>query len=230
MFRTISRLTTIFLLTTVLAACTLPSFLPPIEFDTMLLPGTSVVTAEDVYLGATAGALEGPTLFGIDEVSEPLETGPFPNARPLGEFVRVAAEGDFETPATDPLLLGLPVPAGVDTERLALAVLVPAETVHIDTGDESEGETLPEPRDTWVLVDGRFDPDGRRLVTTLTDLPEADSPWCWWSRVPSDRRRSSCGVRASSDSSRSRSGSRRAASAFGSWAVRMSAPAPTGRS
>ncbi len=172
MFRTISRLTTIFLLTTVLAACTLPSFLPPIEFDTMLLPGTSVVTAEDVYLGATAGALEGMTMFGVDEVSEPRDTDPFPNARVLGNYVRVAAERDLATPATEPLLLGLPVPAGVDTERLALAVLVPAETVHIDTSDEEENDTLAEPRDTWVLVDGRFDPEGRRLVTTLTGLPE----------------------------------------------------------
>ncbi len=172
MFRTISRLTTIFLLTTVLAACTLPSFLPPIEFDTMLLPGTSVVTEEDVYLGATADAIEGMTLFSIDNVPEPLETGPFPNARALGKYVRVAAQGDFTTPATEPILVGLPVPAGTDIDRLALAVLVPAETVHIDTRGLGESDPDPEPQDSWVLVEGQFNPDGDHLVTTLTALPE----------------------------------------------------------
>lgn len=168
--RTLFRLTLFSLTLTVLAACAqLPT--PADLFDTPLEPGATTVTEEGVYLGAPEGALEGPRAFSVEAVAMPSDTAGFPNADTLGAFIALDVEGDFETPEDAPLLLGLPVPAGADTGRLALAVLMPAETIHNDTQGLGENDPDPVVRDSWVLVPGAYDPEGERLVVALTELP-----------------------------------------------------------
>lgn len=126
----------------------------------MLSPG-GVVRAGGAVLGAVAGGLATPvevTLAALD--AAPAGLG---GAVVVGEPYLVGAAHAVAVPYETPLLLGLPVPAGADPARLALALRLPA-------GAATEGGAP-----TWSLSQGSYDAATGLFVATLTRLPPEDA-------------------------------------------------------
>jgi hypothetical protein len=131
----------------------------------LLADGGSLEEPGGALLGAVPGTLAAPVEATITKVAQPAVVLPL-GFTPRGDYYRVAASALTIAPADKPLLVGLPVPQGANTARLALAALMP-------DGYES-GQARPETLTrSWSDLPGSYDPASNLFVATLrTLLPE----------------------------------------------------------
>jgi DNA polymerase IIIc chi subunit len=127
-----------------------------------LVDGGSLESPSGAIVGAVPGTLTEPLLATIVETRAPAE--PMPGGfLPRGAHYRLAADRLTIAPADKPLLVGLPVPAGADTGRLAVAVYLPG-------GLQSESDEPAVPARSWTSVPGSYDAANNLFVTTLRAL------------------------------------------------------------
>ncbi|MDF1523655.1 MAG: hypothetical protein P1P87_12680 [Trueperaceae bacterium] len=133
---------------------------PPRDDVAWLVPGGFATFPDGVVVVAPAGALEAP----IDAYATPVGAaeGAFPRGvAPEGEAVRFGALADVRA-GTVPLAIGLPVPAGVEPERAAIAV----QTL---PGDAT-GRYLTAP--VWEVLDSVLDAEGAVLLASVGGLAQ----------------------------------------------------------
>jgi hypothetical protein len=128
----------------------------PLEPEThSLAPLSTIVTGYGVALGAPQAALDETIEVQIDPVDDPTENVPLPEnwetggVELHGESFAISTENDLYTPYGNYLLLGLPIPEGVDPEDVAFAVLSPPGSVI------AHGDVEPEMR--WHVQRGQYD-------------------------------------------------------------------------
>ncbi len=134
---------------------------PPREDAVRVVPGGFATFPEGAVVVAPAGALEAP----IDAYAEPIGAaeGAFPpGVRPAGEAVRFGALADVRAGAA-PLAIGLPVPAGEEPERAAIAV-------RIEPGDAT-GRYLTAP--VWEVLTSVLDAEGAVVLASVRGLAQA---------------------------------------------------------
>jgi hypothetical protein len=125
----------------------------------MLQDGGILAGPDGLLMGAISGTLSSPLQITITPTSTPA-TALDPDIIPVNGFYDVRADRDLYTPADYPLLIGLPVPDGVDTTHLAMAVLIPP--LRIPFGDDG----LPH----WFLFRGIYELPSELLVTAISGL------------------------------------------------------------
>ena len=134
-----------------------------------LQPGGSVEGAKGLIVRAQPDSISESIDVEIETTDPPTDKNPLPqNVLTAGPFLRLSASIRTFTPAQSPFTFSLPVDASqVDTEHLALAVLVPGEEIHFQA--ECLVEDCPDfsPRDTWIPVSGVYHPGSSRFETTL---------------------------------------------------------------
>lgn len=130
---------------------------------TELSPGGAFRAPESgVTLSAGPEALAETVSVQAERVEPPAE--PLPSLyRRVVEPVRVAASGNVGGNPERPLLLGIPIPSGVDLEKLALAVRRPGE--HFSKGSRQGYE--------WDILRGYVDPDSGMFYAPIPRLWEA---------------------------------------------------------
>src|SRR5690606_11622340 len=110
-------------------------------------------------LGTVDGTLPEPRMSYIVAVTEPI-TPLHAALDPVGHYFNFGTVTKTVTAALDtPLVVGLPVPAGVNPAELAAAVLVPA-----DKG------TLHGTEDTWIVQPGAYDAETGLVAFTMPTL------------------------------------------------------------
>jgi hypothetical protein len=127
-----------------------------------LVDGGSLESPAGAIVGAIPGTLTGSLLATIIETRAPAEAMPS-GFLPRGAHYRLAADRLTIAPADKPLLVGLPVPAGTDTSRLAVAVYLP-------DGLQSESDEPEAPTRSWTTVPGSYDAANNLFVTTMRAL------------------------------------------------------------
>jgi hypothetical protein len=130
-------------------------YIPP---NGILPDGGVFQEPEGAIVGAVEGTLAEPLPVLLVETTAPTQT--LDVGTPTGAYYRLAAERVAVAPADKPFLLGLPVPTGVITGHLAVAVLSPPGSV-LDAG---ENEPL------WVASMGHYDAANNLFVVTLSAL------------------------------------------------------------
>ena len=132
-------------------------------FQTLQPEGT-VTAIDGVLVGAPSDALDDDIDILVERVDDPRPDPPFPayleNARVVGEFYAVSASRHYRTPSGNYLLIGLPVPADVSTDDLALVLLTPPDSVIMD-------EEHDDPSYRWSPLRGAFDADSGVFGTLL---------------------------------------------------------------
>ncbi|MDX1617048.1 MAG: hypothetical protein R3300_22265, partial [Candidatus Promineifilaceae bacterium] len=144
----------------------------PLHLQGQLQPGGSIESAEGLILRAQPNSISDPIAVEIETTDPPTDEHPLSqNVLPSGSFLRISASETTSTPSHAPFTLSLLVdPAEVDTEHLALAVLVPGEEIHYRA--ECLVDDCPEisPRDTWFPLSGVYRSESSRFETTLPVL------------------------------------------------------------
>jgi len=131
-----------------LAACAGPGVGIDEQLGERLEPGGVVAGAGGSWLAATEGALAAPIFIDITSVDEPTRDVPLTvGVRAVGEAFYVAANVTAGASPTNPFVLLLPVPAGADPERLAVAVL-DSESVYAPPDDDAGSLQA-----TWTYID-----------------------------------------------------------------------------
>ncbi len=138
-------------------------FLPAVTKEArstgLLTNDNAVVDASGARLGAVAGTLAQPINVYIQQSAPP--TVPLTQAVTLvGNHFILGADELVYAPVDKPFLVGLPVPEGVDTRQLAVAIL--------ENPDGAEKAGLDEAG--WVSLPGAFDPTTRLFSFTLPRL------------------------------------------------------------
>jgi hypothetical protein len=131
----------------------------PASTSGTLQDGDILAGPDGLLLGAVGGTLISPVQLTVTRIGAPA-TPLDPDVTPLSDFYNLQADRDLYTPADHPLLIGLPVPDGVDTTHLAMAVLVPPD--HIPFSDDG----LPH----WFLFRGNYDVPNELLVAAIGGL------------------------------------------------------------
>jgi hypothetical protein len=127
-----------------------------------LSAGGVLETPEGVALGALTDTLAAPISVTISGASAPAVSLPSA-ALGLGNFFEIHADQDVYPDTSSPLLAAFPVPGGVSTDNLALAVL--------QSGEGSQ-DVDPSVQD-WILLEGLYDPAENKFLTTLASLNAA---------------------------------------------------------
>lgn len=128
----------------------------------------SLESPDGPIIGAVPGTLTEPLVATIVETERPQESLPG-GFLPRGDYYRLSAKRLTITPADRPLLVGLPVPAGADTNRLAVAAYMP-------DGLTTEAELPEAPTRSWTTMPGAYDPSTNLFVVTVRALlPEGFS-------------------------------------------------------
>lgn len=128
---------------------------------TLLEPGAVVDTPDGVRIAAVAGAIEAPVVVAVPPTDAPFAEWPLPaGVEAIGPAFRVSSDADLFVTGGAPLVLGVPVPDGVATDELALAVLSPPDPL-----DDGDGAGF-----VWSLLPGTFDPETGLLAVALGAL------------------------------------------------------------
>jgi hypothetical protein len=131
----------------------------PLPNSEVLEPGGQIVGVDGFAVGAVAGAISSPVNVVIARTVDPTPQTPLPyGVSPTGHYYQLGAQQTVFTPPDTPFVLGLPVPAGVSLDHLAIAVLVPGDLILDGDGD------------SWALLDGLYDPDHQLLLGALSVL------------------------------------------------------------
>ena len=130
----------------------------PGEIQT-LEPGDVVVGVDGLVVAAPGGALEEMVEIRVYRADDPTVDIPLPDYLDkdglIGNFYELTASHNVITPNGEYLLVGLPVPEGIPTANLAIAVLSPPESII------SQGELEPWMR--WSIVTGSYDEESGRF-------------------------------------------------------------------
>lgn len=150
--------------------------LPPVHQGT--LDNGGVVSGPDgIGIGAPAASLTSPVEVALASTNPPTVTLPAP-AQALGIYVHISAAVPTYVSPQNPLVLAFPVPQGVDSAHLALAILQPFDQI-----DDVEAT-----RPYWSFLEGMYDPAQELFLTTgaavttegetyvLVEHPGYDSP------------------------------------------------------
>lgn len=134
----------------------------------VLQPDGFAFSDEGAAIGAPEGALAGEAMVTVTHLDKPSVEVPLPGSiEPVGDVVRLESEELVDVPAGAPLLLGLPVPSGVDAERLAVAVLdVGGGVEATDAEEELDEEALL----TWTLLDAFHDEEEGLLLAPVLQI------------------------------------------------------------
>lgn len=133
-----------------------------------LEPGGQLIGVDEVVVAATDGAIEEPVQVRIRRASDPTNDTPLPTSlTQYGSFYHVDAEQDTFAPVENPFLIGLPLPEGAPTDDLALAVLVPAQYIHIDA---PPGTDYVEPADEWDFLPAMYDEETNQALAITPSL------------------------------------------------------------
>lgn len=136
------------------------------EANTRLLrPGKSVTGVDGVLIGAADGVFDGELEVFAERALDPTSATPLNSgAEIVSSFYGVGATVTTRAPVDAPFVIGLPVPPGLNTDKLALAVLEPSWHGHLYDSDKMEA--------SWAFVDGFFDAERGLLVATLSQLAD----------------------------------------------------------
>lgn len=147
-----------------------PTALPsPGPVSGELEDGAVFIGVDGVRIGAVPGALSVPLGVTIEQTDAPAMELPG-GAQALGSYYSLSAERDAAASPNTPFILGLPIPDGVPTDHLGIAMMASA-----DPGD-------------WTILPGLYDADHRLLLVTreyvamgprsmvLVEHPGLDSP------------------------------------------------------
>ena len=125
----------------------------------LLHDNSTVEATTGAIIGAVQGSLPAPVEATIQTVAAPAQ--PFPiQLTTHGDYYVVGGQDYVIAPADKPFLIGLPVPAGVDTTKLAVMALMTGDFV-----SESEGGPL-----AWKTIPGRYDSASKLFVITMRSL------------------------------------------------------------
>lgn len=125
----------------------------------LLQNNSTVESANGAILGAVEGTLAAPVEATIQSVPAP--TQPFPiQVTTHGDYYVVGGQDYVIAPADKPFLIGLPVPDGVDSTKLAVMALMTGDFV-----SEAEGGPL-----AWQSIPGRYDAASKLFVITMRTL------------------------------------------------------------
>lgn len=134
----------------------------PGEIQT-LEPGDVVVGVDGLVVAAPGGALEEKVEIRINRADDPTVDIPLPDYLDkdglIGNFYELTASHNVITPNGEYLLVGLPVPEGIPTANLAIAILTPPGSVLI------QDEYKPWMR--WSIVRGHLDRESGRFATIV---------------------------------------------------------------
>lgn len=122
-----------------------PACQPATEPSQVLVDGGSVAIPSGFTLSAPAGTLSASVSVWVEDVLAPVPT--ITSDTPIGSYVGIGARCTIASNAGTSFVLELPVPAGADTSRLAVAALVPA--AHVMDG--------PAMGPSWDVIPGVLD-------------------------------------------------------------------------
>lgn len=128
----------------------------------VLVDGGTVELPDGPIVGAVPGALTEPLQVTIVETPRPSESLPG-GFQPHGDAYRISARSLTAAPPDKPLLLGVPVPASADPDRLGVALYVP-------DGLASESDEPDTPTSSWTTAPGSYDPATNLFVITVRAL------------------------------------------------------------
>lgn len=127
----------------------------------LLEPGAVLETADGVRVAAVEGALEASVAVAVQPTDPPYGAWPLPTGlEAVGPALRVSSDTTTFVVGDAPLVLGVPIAAGVATDQLALAVLSPPDEL-----DDGDGDAY-----AWSLLPGTFDPGSGLLTVALGAL------------------------------------------------------------
>ena len=127
----------------------------------MLSDGGVFQDPSGAIVGVVEGTLAQPLPVTLRTTDAPAP--PLPGGTHVGNYYHLAAEHDALAPIDKPFLLGLPVPAGVAGDALAVAVLLPLGSALGVAADKQ----------VWMFSTGRYDPENNLFVITLSALKAA---------------------------------------------------------
>lgn len=134
---------------------------------TTLKPGHIFKQTDGVILAAPEQALDFEVAVDIIQVDDPRTEIEFPSylseTKVISDFFQVTAQQEIVSPSGEYLLLGLPVPSGVNTENLGIAVLSPPNS--IVTSPNQLHQSM-----RWEMLTGYFDQASGLFGTTLPYL------------------------------------------------------------
>ncbi len=140
--------------------------------DTALLePGESVTHASGTVLAAQPGSFSGSLAITITEIDDPSLVVPLPHGVSIvGQAYTISATPAVAADPDQPFVVGLSVPAGIDTAGLALAVLerdnVYASFVPPD--DDDEAPLGP----SWIVLEGAYEPASNLVLAPVLALDQ----------------------------------------------------------
>lgn len=125
--------------------------------------GGTVEGPDGAGVGAFTNTLtaSGPVVVSISNTAAPTVTFPV-QTQVVGEFYQIGADRPVYVSPAEPFILAFPVPSGVSTTNLALAVLSSGEGVA-----DAAGNTL-----AWTLLEGKYDPAQNLFLTTIAGLTQ----------------------------------------------------------
>ncbi|MEM7332875.1 MAG: hypothetical protein AAF490_12375 [Chloroflexota bacterium] len=134
----------------------------PVADEGQLEDGGILVGIDGLTLGAVAGLLTAPLSIMIQHTTMPILELPS-DAEGHGNIYQLKAERDvYASDELTTLVFGLPIPDGVATEHLGIAIYTPADP------DRNDEENIEE----WFIFPGLVDETTNLLVTTLPYLGE----------------------------------------------------------
>lgn len=123
--------------------------------------GGTVAGPDGVGIGALDDTLDAPIQVSIAATASPGTVVPAP-AQVVGGFYQIAAGDNVFVPTESPLLLAFPVPAGADSDHLALAVLQAGGWI----------SDIDESLAAWSFLEGMVDPGRGQFLTTVAGLKQ----------------------------------------------------------
>jgi len=139
-----------------------------------LQPGGSFTGREGVTIHASIESIPQAIDVGVKPIDPPTEQNPLPESMTAsGPFLQLSASVRTFTPSRSPFTISLPVDENqVDTEHLALAVLVPEEEIHFQAECTAEDCSDFGPGDSWFAVSGVYRPQSSRFEVALPFLAQ----------------------------------------------------------
>jgi hypothetical protein len=123
--------------------------------------GGAVTGPDGVGIGALTDTLAGPIVVSIARTEAPATALPA-MAQARGGFYLIGAEEDVFVTTERPFIVAFPVPAGVDAEHLALAVLNSGEAANdTDAGLQA-----------WSFLEGQYDENQNLFLATIAGLTD----------------------------------------------------------
>lgn len=133
------------------------------EYSHFLQPGERITSDDGVSIGAPEGVLDDEVIIRIKRVDDLRADVPFPqylNNEVVGSFYQIRGAENLITPYDQSLLLGLPVPEGVEGEDLILAILTPDHWI-------VQAQPREDPSIGWGTLSGYYDEETRLYGTVL---------------------------------------------------------------